>query len=169
MEELWDVYDESRQLTGGTVKRSEFPRNFNEYHIVVHIWIRNSNDKWLISKRTPNKHFPLLWECTGGSALAGEDSLTAALREVKEELGIRLHGKAGYLYKTIKRSVYQDFCDVWVFEHDCSIADIVLQHDETCDAMWASSDDINTMIRNGDFVPLDNMQYVFDLLKLEEK
>ena len=167
MDELWDIYDENQVLTGKTVLRSKFSGNTEDYHLVVHIWIKNSNNQWLISKRTPNKHFPLLWECTGGSALSGEDSLTAALREVREELGIQLDGKAGYLYKTIKRSVYQDFCDVWVFEHDCSINDVVLQPDETCDAMWASSDDINAMILKGDFVPLDNMKYAFDLLGLE--
>lgn len=31
-----------------------------------------------------------MWETTGGSAVAGDDSLTAALRETKEELGIDL-------------------------------------------------------------------------------
>ena len=82
MEEIWDIYDENRNLTGKTIKRAEYINKIkeNEYHLVVHIWIKNDNNEWLISKRTPNKHFPLLWECTGGSALAGEESLTADLR-----------------------------------------------------------------------------------------
>ncbi len=29
-----------------------------------------------------------MWECTGGSALIGETSKEAAIRETKEELGI---------------------------------------------------------------------------------
>lgn len=97
MEEIWDIYDENRNLTGKTIKRAEYINKIkeNEYHLVVHIWIKNDNNEWLISKRTPNKHFPLLWECTGGSALAGEESLTAALREVKEELGIK--ARAGFI------------------------------------------------------------------------
>ncbi len=100
MEEIWDIYDENRNLTGKTIKRAEYINKIkeNEYHLVVHIWIKNDNNEWLISKRTPNKHFPLLWECTGGSALAGEESLTAALREVKEELGITLDkSRAGFI------------------------------------------------------------------------
>lgn len=84
MDELWDVYDENRILTGDTVKRSSHPRNKDEYHLVVHIWIKNKSGEWLISKRAPNKFYPLLWECTGGSALAGESSLDAALRRLRK-------------------------------------------------------------------------------------
>ena len=31
-----------------------------------------------------NKFHPLMWECTGGSALLGESSINAAIREVKD-------------------------------------------------------------------------------------
>jgi len=165
MDELWDVYDENRNLTGKIMKRSEYPRNADEYHLAVHIWIRNDKNEWLISKRTPNKNYPLLWECTGGSVLAGEDSLTAALREVKEELGITLDKEKGVLYRTIKRPIHPDFCDVWVFEHNCSIDDIVFQPDETCDAMWAAADKIIELMNNGEFVPIDNSEYILELIK----
>lgn len=170
MSELWDIYDENRKPTGKTILRSDFFNRNNddysdEYHIAVHIWIKNSEGKWLISKRTPNKNYPLLWECTGGSVVAGEDSLSGALREVKEELGISLDVGKGHLYKSIKREVYHDFCDVWLFECDYDIHDVVFQEGETCDAMWASGDKILKMIHSGEFIPIDNMQYVPDLLK----
>mgnify|MGYP000967364028 CR=1 FL=1 len=38
--ELWDVYDENRKPLGYTVKREKFDSLNNEYHIVVHIWIK---------------------------------------------------------------------------------------------------------------------------------
>ncbi|MCM1286637.1 MAG: NUDIX domain-containing protein [Bacteroides sp.] len=166
MSEIWDVYDENRNVTGKIIRRDGHFCDENEYHLVVHVWIKNSKNEWLISKRTPNKHFPLMWECTGGSVIAGEDSLQGALREVKEELGISLGKDKGRLYKSFKRSVYHDFCDVWIFEHDCDIGDVVLQEDETCDSMWASSDKIFKLIDDCKFVPLDNMQYVYELLKI---
>lgn len=151
-------------MTGKTIERNKYQKNENEYHLVVHIWIKNKNNEWLISKRTPNKFFPLLWECTGGSVLAGEDSLTGALREVKEELGISLDKNNGKLYKSFRRDIYSDFCDVWLFEHNCDISDIVFQENETCDAMWASSEKIAELINNKQFVPLDNMKYVYELI-----
>ncbi len=168
MKEIWDVYDENRNKTGETMLREDYfkgQRDMTKYHITVHIWIKNRKGEWLISKRTPNKSFPLLWEHTGGSVLAGEDSITGALREVSKELGITLDKDKGYLYKTLKRDVYPDFCDVWIFEHNCDITDVVLQEGETCDAMWASSEKIKTLIADGKFVPLDNMQYVYDIIK----
>lgn len=166
MYELWDVYDENRKPTGKTVLRSEHKKESDEYHIVVHIWIRNSRGEWLIQKRSANKSEPLKWAMTGGSALAGEDSITAALREAKEELGLDLDADKATLYKSIKRQVYADFCDIWIFEHNCDIGNIVLQKEEACDAMWASGDKILSLIDEGKFASLKNSMYVYDIIKL---
>lgn len=169
MPELWDIYDENRNLTGETIYREEclriwdsLPENF--YHLAVHIWIRNDKGEWLLSKRTPNKSYPLLWEWTGGSAFSGENSLTAALREVKEELGISLPENSGFLYKSIRRDVCHDFCDIYVFNYRCDINEITFQEDETCDAMWASKEKIYQLIETKQFIPLENSQYAYELI-----
>lgn len=163
MQEIWDVYDENRNKTGEIIYRENYePKG---YHLVVHIWIRNSKGEWLISKRTANKHCPLLWECTGGSVLAGEESIDGALREVREELGISLDKSKGFVFTSYRRDNYLDFCDVWVFEHDCDIEDVTLQEDETCDAMWASGNKILSLIDNNQFIPLDNLKYAYQLIK----
>lgn len=86
--ELWDVYDENRKPLGYTVKREKFDSLNNEYHIVVHIWIKNSKGEYLIQKRSSNKKEGLKWAWTGGSVLMGENSIDGAVREVKEELGL---------------------------------------------------------------------------------
>lgn len=137
-----------------------------EFHIVVSVWIRNSRGEWLISKRTPNKEYPLLWECTGGSVLAGEDGLTAALREAKEELGVELAIENGKLFKSISRAdrSWPDFVDVWIFDCDWPIDRVVLQEGETCDAMWATTDKIHEMLSNGTFLPRDLIPFVDELL-----
>lgn len=163
--EYWDVYDKNRNRTGKIISRYDFFHKKDlGYHLCVHVWIKNDRGEWLISKRTPNKSFPLLWECTGGSVLAGESSIEGALREVKEELGINLNSAKGYIFKSIVREVYHDFCDVWVFEHNCELKEVVFQENETCAAMWASNDELNELINTKQFVPLDNMQYVYELL-----
>lgn len=45
-----------------------------------------------------------MWECVGGSVLAGEDSLTGAVREVKEEVGLELAPEQGILVFKIGRA-----------------------------------------------------------------
>ena len=79
--ELWDAYDENRKPLGYTVKREKFDSLNNEYHIVVHIWIKNSKGEYLIQKRSSNKKEGLKWAWTGGSVLMGENSIDGAIRQ----------------------------------------------------------------------------------------
>ena len=50
MPELWDIYDKNRNITGKTIARGELMAE-DEYHLVVQVWIKNDENKWLISKR----------------------------------------------------------------------------------------------------------------------
>lgn len=95
--ELWDLYTEDRILTGKSHVRGErMPENL--FHLVVHIWIKNSKGQYLISQRAADRPTcPLMWETVGGSVLKGEDSFHGALREVKEEVGIDLSPEKGRL------------------------------------------------------------------------
>lgn len=167
--ELWDIYDINRNKTGKTVERGK-PMSQNEYHIVVNVWIKNSDGKWLISKRSPNKHYGNLWECCGGSAVSGEDSLTAAIREAEEELGIELKAENGHLFTSAVRQyrTFPDFLDVWVFNQDIDINTVVLQEGETCDARWATSEEILFMESNGEFIPLTVFPYLEKLFESEK-
>ena len=168
MPELWDVYDFRRQRTGRTIRRGELMAA-DEYHLVVQVWIRNSRGEWLISQRAQGKSEPLKWEPTGGSVLAGEDSLDGALREVREELGITLDPARGTLFCSARREQFTwatpGFLDVWAFDHDCDIGDVRLQTEETCAAMWASEGDIRALIADGRFVPMTDDPYYDDLLR----
>jgi 8-oxo-dGTP pyrophosphatase MutT (NUDIX family) len=168
MADLWDIYDENRVKTGRTVERGQ-PMESGGFHLVVDIWMRNPRGEWLISKRTPNKNFPLMWETTGGSAVAGEDSLTAALREVKEELGVDLNPSDGRLFRSIRRydCEWPDFVDIWVFACNAPIESIVFQPEETCDAMWATKEQIYALLDRGEFIPRDVIPCIDELLESE--
>ena len=114
MAEIWDLYDAERRRTGKTMMRGEpVPRGF--YTLSVSVWLTNGRGEYLLSKRHPAKKFPNLWECTGGGALAGEESLEAGVREVREELGIVLRPGEGRLIYRTRRDEFRDFYDVWLF------------------------------------------------------
>ena len=148
-DEIWDVYDAERNLTGRTHRRID-PLPEGDYHLVVFVWLRNSKGEYLISKRAPNKGYPNMWENTGGSAIAGDDSLSAAIREVKEEIGLDVAPENGKLI--ISEISWDSFFDVWLFEQDFDLADVVLQENETVDAKYATLDEIEQMIRNDEFI-----------------
>ena len=88
--EFWDLYTEDRKLTGiEHIRGEKLPENM--YHLVVHVWIKNSKGEYLISQRSASRlTFPLMWECVGGSVLKGESSIDGAIREAKEEVGVEL-------------------------------------------------------------------------------
>ena len=160
--ELWDVLDENGYKTGRSVKRGEVMEK-DEYHLLVHAWIKNSKGDYLITKRTPNKRYPNMWETTVGAVISGEESLTAALREVKEELGINLSPSKGkYLFR-IKRDnpEHMDFIDVWLFNEEIDIRDITCQPEEVCAARWATEGEIKAAIEAGKF--MDTFSYLDEL------
>ena len=150
--EIWDVLDEFGNKTGRFHERGR-KRKAGDYHRVVHVWKHNGKGEWLIDRRTSRETDDLggKWETTGGSAVAGDDSLTAALREAKEELGLDLDPNKGTLFQCIKYQAHF-FVDVWVFEHDCPIEAVRFQESETCEAMWATADKIREMMAAGEFL-----------------
>lgn len=59
--EIWDLYDENRELLGKDhVRGEQLP--IGGYHLVVHVWIRNSKGEYLIAQRSANRPtYPLVW------------------------------------------------------------------------------------------------------------
>ena len=99
MAELWDVYDINRNKTGRLHERGKL-MNAGDCHLIVQVWIMNSKGEFLISKQSKQTGWHKgIWMTTGGCAVTGDDGLTAALRETKEELGIDLNPKNGQLFK----------------------------------------------------------------------
>ena len=86
--EKWDIIDEKGNPTGKVTLRGRAILRSGEYHLVVHIWIVSDDGKILLQKRSESKKLmPGEWAATGGAAVSGEDSFTAASRELSEEIG----------------------------------------------------------------------------------
>ena len=160
--ELWDIYDANRNLTGRIHRRGDFLTP-GDYHLVVHVWVQNSQGQFLLTKRSPNKGFPNMWETTGGSALAGDDSLTAAIREMQEETGYHLLPQNGRCVISYRGDDH--FSDVWHFKPDLDLAKTKLPEGETCDAMHAYKETIVEMRKQGILVPFRYLDAFFDMIE----
>lgn len=148
--EMWDLFDKMRRPLSRTHLRGT-PLNPNEYHLVVEIWTVNSNKEILITLRDPHKEkYPNQWEITGSSAIAGETSRQAAVRELQEETGITAkEDELIFLGTTQGRS---HFVDAYLLHRDIAIPELTLQEGETVDAKWISLDQLNAMIENHSLV-----------------
>ena len=123
MEERWDIYDKNKQLTGRTMKRNDWTLKDDEYHLTVLGVVARPDHTYLITKRVMTKAWaPGCWEVSGGAAMAGEDSKTAVLREIREETGLDVAAwDGGYLF-TYRRDNPGEgdnyFVDVYRFSAD---------------------------------------------------
>jgi isopentenyldiphosphate isomerase len=154
MAEYWDLYDKNKNKLERVAKRGE-KLNAGEYHLVVNVWIKNEKDEFLISRRSPNKSHPLMWECTGGSVLKGETSLEGALRETSEELGITLDKKDAIFIGRANRYYpnCSDILEVWLFNVDTTKTEkIKIQLEEVENAKWASVDEIKEIYEKDNFL-----------------
>ena len=144
--ELWDVLTPDGKPTGRKIKRGGSLKN-GEYHLVVHIWPISLDGAVLIQRRSfKKKLMPGEWAATGGAAIAGEDSLTAAKRELFEELGIKAELT---LIKRIQRR--NSFVDVYGTQVSVKTHELTLQKSEVCDARYVSVETLLKMIEKGDF------------------
>jgi 8-oxo-dGTP pyrophosphatase MutT (NUDIX family) len=149
--EMCDVRDESGTCTGRTVARGTILRQ-GEYYLAIHVWIRDEVGTYLIQQRAP--HLPVgpgIWATTVGYVLAGEDSLSGAIRETQEELGIRLLPTQLAHYDRLRTDDRIE--DVWLaaIAHDAAVG--LTLGPEVSDVVWASKQELSQMIRRGEFFP----------------
>ena len=140
------------------------------YHVVVHVWIRNSKGEYLISQRSADRPtLPLKWECVGGSVLKGETSLAGALRETLEEVGVMLSPENGTQVFSELRDIvggvrFADILDVWLFQYDGPITLEKALTKEVAKSAWMSKAQIKNLFDRGELV--HTLGYFFNTEKL---
>src|SRR3989338_68087 len=90
--EYIDVIDSKTGEKTGEVKSKVDIHKKGYWHRTVHIWFINSKDEILLQFRSPQMdNYPSHWDIScAGHISSGEDADTAALREIKEEIGLDL-------------------------------------------------------------------------------
>jgi len=142
--ELWDAYDEHfNKVDGVTLIRDEgFPDGL--FHLVVDFMVRHTDGTYLLMQRDLRKHMGGMWELSGGgSALQGEDPVTAVLREMREETGIFAESAI-----EIGRGLYRDkhsWCIEYIVTTDQPKDSVTLQEGETIAYRWANRDEVLAM------------------------
>ncbi len=148
--EKWDILNADGEFVGKTTLRGKCNMKQGEYHLVVHIWVVSSQGDILIQRRSDNKKLmPGEWAATGGAAISGEDSYTAANRELYEELGIPSNKHTLKKITRIKRR--NSLLDIWFITTDIPSEKLRLQKDEVAEARWVNRSEFVDMIKNGKY------------------
>ena len=142
--------------------REEILRD-GDLHRTVHIWVVNSNKEILVQKRSPKKDtLPNLWAIScAGHVKAGEDNITTALRELKEELHIiKKPEDLEYLFSVRRK---EDFAggslncldDVYLVTEDLDVENTKLQISELTDIKYVYYEYLEQIYKNHDpeYVP----------------
>lgn len=143
VDELLPVMD-SRQRTLYLEKRSIIHQQ-GLIHLAVHVMVFNSDGKILIQKRSAQKDtYPLYWDVSvGGHLSPGEACQQAAMRELKEELGIK-GAKIEFLSK-IKASRQTDWEHIYLYRtiYDGAISPTA---SEITEIRWISPEELSAQI-----------------------
>ncbi len=158
-----DLYDENKKLTGETIyKGQDVPKG--RYYITVVIFIQNNKNEFLLQKRVKKKDGK--WATTGGHPVSGETSKQGIVTEIREELGVNVTEKNIILFKTLKTE--DDFVDLYYLKENIDIDKIKIQKEEVEEVKWATTDEIQNMIRNNIFSESHTEFFEFCLEYLKE-
>ncbi len=114
-EEIFDVVNERDEVIGRAPRSEVHRRKFR--HRAVHVLVFNAQGELFLQKRSMTKDtFPGAWDSSASGHLdSGEDYGVCALREVREELGVKLAGTPARLFKVEAcEENGQEF--VWVYQ-----------------------------------------------------
>ena len=148
--ENWEVLTADGRPAGRSIIRGKELLRQGEYHLVVHVWITDGSGNFLIQCRAKDKKLmPGEWAAIGGSAVSGEKSETAAIRELHEEMGIKAsEGQLKFIKRMIRKS---SIIDIYAMKSRVRAGRLKLQDDEVSDAKWVTAGRLKQMVSNGEF------------------
>ena len=164
--EYFDIYNDKKEKTGRTLPRKGSFLQEGEYQLIVLALIERPDHRFLITRRSLTKKWAAgAWEVPGGGVQAGENSLDAVLREVREETGLTLTGDEGrcvYTYSnvdTVRGDNY--FVDIYHFRTDFDETGVTIQDSEAIDFRIAAFPEIRALAEEGSFLHYERILQAF--------
>lgn len=156
-QELIDIYDSERRLTGVTIpRRGAFLRE-GQFMLYVLALLEDADGRVLVTRRALDKRWAAgAWEVPGGGAIAGETSAQAVVREVREETGLDVSAQPlapVYGYRNVDLARGDNyFVDVYHFRLRFGMGDVTIRRSEAIDARLATWDEIAALDAEGTFL-----------------
>jgi isopentenyl-diphosphate Delta-isomerase len=159
--EVLQIYNDDGTPTQGSALRREAHKK-GLWHKTVHVWIVNPHREILLQKRSARKEsFPGQWDISAaGHVEMGSTPLAAAVREIKEELGITvLPDELRYLFTCVQQCVLNngsfidnELTDVYLLDKNIARNDIIVDNKEVESVQYLSFTQFEKKVRNHDRV-----------------
>lgn len=157
MEELIDILDEKGNKTGEILTREQVHKK-GLWHRIVVVSIIDKNGHLLMQQRSNNKESnPSKWDVSvAGHITSGQNSIEAAIREVSEELGMKIHKeelKYIFTYKN-ERKIKENYIDSQIYDcyivnrDEIDISDIRIQESEVEQVKLCKLSEFKELIEN---------------------
>lgn len=168
--ELIQIVDENGEFTGEIIDK-EIAHDKNLLHIEISVFIINDKNQVLLQKRSPNKRFsPNKWGSCAGHVDAYESLEDAALRELKEEVGLEIPKES--LYPFLERQIFKKETNshiTYLYYTKCNKEEkeFIIQEEELSEVKWFDIDEIIRLIKaNDDTITFrKDRLYIFEELK----
>ena len=158
MDELLDILDESGQPAGKVVPKSEAHR-LGLWHRCFHCWIYGSDSEGpylLLQRRAAAKDtWPNYLDVTAAGHLTAGEAILDGLREVEEELGLRIESErlvplgTRRVEQEIPGGCDREFHDVFLLFDATSPGDLRLQKEEVEAVFRLDLDDVEALYEKG--------------------
>lgn len=150
--EFVDIFDSNNNPTG-EIKDKVKAHEEGNFHRTAHIWIMNNKKELLLQKRSATKKsHPNCWDISGaGHIRAGEKVIEGAIRELSEELGIKVNEddlKFIAIVKSTKNPQNQEFGYVYLLESNNEIKDYIFEDNEVSEVKYVYFKDLEKMVAN---------------------
>ncbi|MBU3896354.1 MAG: NUDIX domain-containing protein [Nanoarchaeota archaeon] len=180
MTELFDILDENGNKTGKT-ENKKIIHEKGLWHSAVHIWIYNSKGEILLQKRAMNKdYWPGRWDISSaGHISAGETPEHSVVRELEEELGIKvmLSNLKKIKIRKSTNSVPEinyynnEFDHVFLFRFDGDISELKFEDGEVEKVKFISAERFEKELNDKELLKtyVPHRQYYFDIIEAVKK
>ena len=154
--EYFDILDENGNKTGKIKLRSEVHRD-GDWHKGVHIWIINDKGEILLQRRcaTKDSNPNMLDISSAGHLTAGDESLSGAIRELKEELDLDVNPEELQFIKTLKRNskytstfINNEIDDLYILRTTKGIDEMKYQEEEISEIFFVPYKEFKNMVKN---------------------
>lgn len=168
--ELIKIVDENGNFTG-TIMDKDKAHDQNLLHWEVAMFIINNEKQVLLQKRSASKRFhPNKWALCAGHVDADEELEVAALREMEEEVGLKIPTNELHLLEEKEVKVRESNSHLTRYYYvicNKNESEFIIQEEELSEVKWFDIDEIIRMIKENDdsIVFGDDRIYLFEKLK----